>query len=165
MYPTRSNAQSCEVRAGAKICLGARMRSVVKSSVGAGETSRAKNETTHSHRYCCSSHTHDTPAQPHQHQHQHQPAPRCAVSALAAPPIRPSPAACALCQASASRLPTPRYAPKSCAQSPALHCTLRTPRRIAHRRHRPAYSFECRHTTMSSFLALSTATFLEHPIS
>jgi hypothetical protein len=166
MYPTRSNAQSCEVRAGAKICLGARMRSVVKSSIGAGKTSRAKNETTHSHRYCCSSHTHDSPAQPHQHQH--QPAPRCAVC-LCPRRTANSPVACCVrplpgvCQPTAdSPLRASVLRAELC---PALPCTLRTPRRIAHRRHRPAYSFECRHTTMSSFLALSTATFLEHPIS
>lgn len=111
------------------------------------------------------------PHAPHNHTSTStQPAPRCAVSALAAPPIRPSPAACALRQ-SARRLPTPRYAPKPCLRAepctalPLYCCTPRTPQRIARRRDPLAYSFECRHTTMSSFLALSTATFLEHPIS
>jgi hypothetical protein len=64
---------------------------------------------------------------PHNHISTSTSLPRAAlsVSALAAPPIRPSPAACALCQASASRLPTPRYAPQSCAQSSALPCPAR----------------------------------------
>jgi hypothetical protein len=104
-------------------------------------------------------------------------APRCAVSLLALAPIHPSSAACAL-QIGAC-LHIPRYAPTALRIAHPLSSIvkatpphLRTPttqQRIAHSTAHPTtphhIDVECRHTTMSSTLALATATFLEHPIS
>lgn len=112
----------------------ARMRSVVKSSIGAGKTSPAKNETTH--RYCCSSHTHDTPAQ-HQHQHQHQPAPT--LCCLCPRRTANSSVACCVRPLPGVYLPTadsPLRAQALRAQSPAPHAsytaTLHTEETLQH---------------------------------
>ena len=100
------------------------MRSVVKSSIGAGKTS-----TTHSHRYCCSSHTHDTP---HNHTSTSTSTstslPRAALS-LPSPHrqfarrLLRAPSASARRLPADCRLPATRLSPAR----RALHCTSRTP--------------------------------------